>query len=112
MNFINRLFHRDAGVMLTRRAPNSTVTSWNADARTFEAVLSTGAAVERFDTRGAYDEVLDVRAASLPASVPLLDSHARDSVDRVIGTVTNLRVEGGELHGLVTLSRHNPQALR
>jgi HK97 family phage prohead protease len=112
MNFFNRIFARDAGATLTRRAPSSAVTSWNAEARTFEAVLSTGAAVERHDTRGAYDEVLDVRAAQLPQSVPLLDSHARDSIDRVIGTVANLRVENGELRGLVTLSRHNPQALR
>lgn len=113
MNIFNRIFARDAGTTLTRRAPASSgASSWNAETRTFEAVLSTGAGVERFDSRGAYVEVLDLSGVTLPHSIPLLDSHARDTVDRVLGTVTNLRVEGGELRGTPQLSRHNPQAVR
>src|SRR5215207_9339720 len=111
MGFFDRLFHRDAGSTLTRRAPApSAVSSWNAEQRTFEATLSTGAPVERFDTRGTFDEVLDVRGAQLPESVPLLDSHNRDSVDRVIGSVGTLRLDSGRIVGTVQLSRHNPQA--
>jgi hypothetical protein len=112
MTFFDRLFHRDAGGTLTRRAPAVAAASWNAQARTFEAVLSTGAAVERQDARGAYDELLDLSGASLPERIPLLDSHARDSVDRVLGSVAGMRVVNGELVGTTTLSRHNPQAQR
>jgi hypothetical protein len=113
MTFFDRLFARDAGADLhTRRAPAVAATSWNAESRTFEAVLSTGAAVERQDARGVFDEVLDLAGASLPERIPLLDSHARDSVDRVIGHVSGLRVVSGDLVGTVTLSRHSPQAIR
>ena len=75
-------------------------------------MLSTGAPVERQDARGAFEEVLDLAGASLPERIPLLDSHARDSVDRVLGHVASMRVVNGELVGVVTLSRHNPQAIR
>ena len=112
MNLIARLFHREAVETLTRRAPAVAASSWNAEARTFTAVLSTGAPVERQDARGAFEEVLDLAGASLPERIPLLDSHARDSVDRVLGHVASMRVVNGELVGVVTLSRHNPQAIR
>lgn len=100
---------------LTRRAPAAMrpiPSTWDPEARTFDATLATGTAVERQDTRGVFDEVLDITAATLPGRVPLLDSHARDSVDRVIGHVSALQVVNGELVGTVTLSRHNPQAVR
>lgn len=108
---------RDAVAILTRRAPPATgpvISTWNADSRTFEAVLSAGSAVERSDARGSYDELLDLMTGPhpLPFKVPLLDSHSRDSVDRVIGHASNIRVQAGELVGLVTLSAHNPQAVR
>jgi HK97 family phage prohead protease len=113
VTFLDRLLHRrEADATHTRRAPAVAVTSWNTEARTFAAVLSTGAPVERQDARGAYDELLDLNGASLPDRIPLLDSHARDSVDRVLGHVANMRVVNGELVGTATLSRHNPQAQR
>jgi hypothetical protein len=97
--------------VLTRRAPAVT-SSWNADTRSFDVSLSAGAPVERNDTRGAYVELLDLTGAALPDRVPLLDAHNRDSVDRVLGHVSALRVEGGQLCGTATLSRHNPAAIR
>ena len=113
MTFLDRLLHRDAAAVLERRSTGvAAATSWNRETRSFEAVLSTGAAVERHDARGVFDEVLDLAAGSLPDRVPLLDSHARDTVDRVIGHVSALRVVNGELRGLATLSAHNPQAQR
>lgn len=101
--------------ILTRLAPTRTPTgtTWDAETRSFEAVLSSGAAVERFDARGVFDEVLSLASGlTLPTRLPLLDSHARDTLDRVLGSVTELRMVGGELRGFVTLSRHNPQAIR
>lgn len=97
--------------VLTRRAPLP-ASSWNADTLTFEAVLSTGAAVERWDVRGPYDEILLLSQPAWPARVPLLDSHGRESVDRQLGSVDTLRVVGGDLLGRATLSRHNPRSQR
>jgi HK97 family phage prohead protease len=72
-----------------------------------------GTAVERQDSRGVFDEILSLRdGLTLPDRLPLLDSHNRESVDRVIGSVTDLRLVDGELRGRVALSRHNEQARR
>ncbi|QJP14335.1 peptidase [Starkeya sp. ORNL1] len=97
--------------IITRRS-SLPATSWNADTWTFEAVLSAGAAVERWDARGAYDEILSLSQPGWPARVPLLDSHGRESVDRQLGSVDTLRVVGGDLLGRATLSRHNPRSQR
>ncbi|MFD2032777.1 HK97 family phage prohead protease [Ancylobacter dichloromethanicus] len=97
--------------ILTRRAPLP-ASSRDADSQTFEAVLSTGAAVERWDVHGPYDEILLLSQPAWPARVPLLDSHGRESVDRQLGSVDTLRVVGGDLLGRATLSRHNPRSRR
>lgn len=97
--------------IITRRAPLAS-TTWNAETWTFEAVLSGGASVERWDVRGPYDEILSLSQPEWPARVPLLDSHGRESVDRQLGSVDTLRVVGGDLLGRVTLSRHNPRSQR
>ncbi len=97
--------------ILTRRAPLP-ASSWDADSQTFEAVLSTGAAVERWDVRGPYDEILLLSQPAWPARVPLLDSHGRESVDCQLGSVDTLRVVGGDLLGRATLSRHNLRSQR
>ena len=87
-------------------------TTWNAETQTFECVLSTGAAVTRWDARGEYDEMLAIEQTAFFGMRPLLDSHSRDSVDAVLGHVDNLRAVGGELLGRATLSRHNPRSQR
>ena len=95
---------------LTRAAPLRAST-WNADKMTVEAVLSTGAAVTRHDSRGEFQEVLDLNQ-QWPASIPLLDSHSRGSVDDRLGEVVDIRTVNGEVIGLVKLSRHNERAKR
>lgn len=97
-------------VIITRRAARAPST-WNPESRTFLAVLSTGAAVPRMDARGAFDEVLSLEQ-SWPVSVPLLDGHRRESVDAVLGEVTNICTVNGELVGVANLSAHNPLAQR
>ena len=97
--------------LITRRSPLAPA-SWDAEAWTFELVLSTGAPVERHDSRGAYQELLAVDGATFPATLPLLDSHARDSLDARLGTVDAIGVAGGKLAGRARLSRHNPRSQR
>ncbi len=95
----------------TRRSPFAPA-SWNAEDGTFDLVLSTGAPVERYDSRGAYLEFLAVDGATFPATLPLLDSHARDSLDAKLGTVDSISLVGGKLAGRARLSRHNPRSQR
>ena len=97
--------------IITRRSPVAPA-SWDPEAWTFELVLSTGAPVERYDARGAYMELLAVEGATFPATLPLLDSHARDSLDAKLGTVDSINVVGGRLIGRARLSRHNPRSQR
>ena len=97
--------------IITRRSPVAPA-SWDPEAWTFELVLSTGAPVERYDSRGAYIELLAVEGATFPATLPLLDSHARDSLDAKLGTVDSINVVGGRLIGRARLSRHNPRSQR
>ena len=57
-------------------------------------------------------ELLAVDGATFPATLPLLDSHARDSLDAKLGTVDSIGVVGGKLTGRARLSRHNPRSQR
>ena len=84
-------------VVITRRSPVAPA-SWDPEAWTFDLVLSTGAPVERYDSRGAYLELLAVDRATFPSTLPLLDSHARDSLDAKLGTVDTIGLAGGQAH--------------
>lgn len=97
--------------LLTREAPIR-ASSWNAERRTFELVLSAGSSVERYDNAGAFDEVLDLRGAMAPPLLPLLDNHNRFALDGRLGEVSNVKLIRGELIGLARLSRHSPMAQR
>jgi len=91
----------------TRAAPLR-ASSWNAEAWTFDLVLSAGAPVER----GGFVEVLDLAGASWPETIPLLDSHRQGSLDDNLGDVTNIRREGDQIVGTVRLSKHSDKAKR
>lgn len=109
--------------MLTRNRPTEpagtftraipvAASTWNAEARTFDVVLSAGAPVERQDQRGMFDEILDVRGAVIPERIPLLDSHNRFELDGKLGEVTNIRLDGNRLIGTARLSKHSAMAQR
>ncbi|ATQ67868.1 MULTISPECIES: prohead protease/major capsid protein fusion protein [Methylosinus] len=102
----------DQVLILTRSAPLAPA-SWNAQERSFDVVFATDAPIPRRDARGAYFEVLSL-AGMEPASptFPVLDSHARGSLERQIGSANDIRVIGGEARALVRLSRANPIADR
>lgn len=97
--------------LLERRAPLAAST-WNAEARTFEVVFSTGAPVERYDARGAYTEFLAVEGFGGAEGAPFLDHHRRDSLDAVLGVVLKAGQVGGEARATIRLSRHTPLAER
>lgn len=96
---------------LLRAAPFRDST-WNDTDWTVEVVLSAGSAVQRQDARGAFAEVLSLAGATFPASIPLLDSHRRTSLDDRLGDVTNIRREGDLLVGTAKLSKHSVRAQR
>ncbi|MBB1091779.1 HK97 family phage prohead protease, partial [Rhodopseudomonas palustris] len=101
----------DTPDLLTREAPIR-ATSWNAERRTFDMVLSAGSSVERFDGAGPFDEILDLRGAHAPPVLPLLNNHNRFDIDGRLGEVSKVRLVRGELLGTGRLSRHAPMAQR
>lgn len=91
--------------LITRRAP-ITAGSFDPETRTFETVLSTGAAVQRRDARGDFDEVLDLTGVDPAALVglPYLDGHRQSGSADVIGKIVAAWKEGAKLIGRVQLS--------
>lgn len=93
---------------LTRAAGFTlTPSSFNAEAKTIEAVISTFSDVIRRDGRGTYLERLDPAGLDLSAleGAPLLDGHRTESARDVIGTIIGHRFEGAKLVAVVRLSQ-------
>lgn len=88
------------------RAVSLSPGSYDEKTRSFQAVLSTGAAVKRF----GFNEELAIDPAAVDLSrvrlgqVKFLDSHNQGSAGAVLGTVTSARFEAGRLVGTVELS--------
>lgn len=84
--------------------------SLNRDARTVEAILSTGADVDR----GGFVERLEISGRAVDLSelpVPLLDTHRRESTRDILGSLTAARVEGSLLIGTITISKRHEALL-
>lgn len=79
--------------------------------RTVEAVLTTGAPVQRYGFDGPFTERLDVRAEAVDLSrmpVPVLDGHRQDGVSSILGTLLSVRFEAGKMIGTIRISaRHS-----
>lgn len=71
--------------------------TFNDEAMTISAVISTATPVARRDAKGVYGEVLDPNGMRSETEVPLLDGHAQGSIRNVIGIAKNIRVENGEV---------------
>jgi HK97 family phage prohead protease len=93
-------------VALTRRAP-ITPASYNADAQTVEAVISTGAPVRRRDARGVYVERLDLSSVAPESLIglPVLDNHRSTGSEHVVGVITEARREPAGLVATIRLSQ-------
>lgn len=96
--------------LVTRAAPLAPTTV-NDETRTVSAVIATEtpAPCRSKDGRKWY-EVLPMAALQtpLPDAAPLLDSHQQKTIADQIGVVTNLRVEGRQLVGDLTISARFP----
>lgn len=88
----------------TRRATLAP-SSADPDARTVEAIWTTGAAVRRRDAAGFYLERLSLDPAEVDLSrligASVLDAHRQSAVRDVLGTVRDARVDGKQ--GVATL---------
>lgn len=96
---------------LSIRAADVRPKSLDRKARTVDAVLSTGADVPRFDFEGEFIERLSIDTTAIDLAradgAPVLDSHRQDALDRILGRLTSVRVEGGQLIGTIKISsRH------
>lgn len=91
--------------LFARRA-SFTPDTFNADAMTVDATISTFATVARRDARGSFTERLDPAGLDLSGLVgsPLLDGHRQGSARDVIGTIAAYRMEGESLVATIRLS--------
>jgi len=79
----------------------------NEQERSVEAVISTEAPVEVYDWRTGQtlDEVLLIEGAQMPAQMPMLSNHSRYSLDDVLGSIRQLRVQGQDIVGRLVFDR-------
>ena len=91
--------------LITRRAKIGP-DSFNAEAGTVDAVISTFAPVERRDARGPYQERLDPKGLDLSRLIgaPVLDGHRQASARDAIGVVQAYRMDGTDLVATIRLS--------
>ena len=80
--------------------------TFDAEARTVEAVIATTTPVTRRDARGTFSEVLDFSTLDLTNAVnlPVLDSHSTASIRDTVGIVEAVRVDGDKLIAKLRLS--------
>lgn len=92
--------------VILHRAADFQPSSFDAEALTIDAVISTFADVTRRDARGSFVERLDLAGLDLSHldGSPVLDGHRQSSARDVIGTVTGHRMEGGQLVASIRLS--------
>ena len=97
-----------AGAEIAVRAFDFTPRTVDEAERAVDLVASTGAGVARLDMTGPFLEVLSLATGAVDLSrtdgMPLLDSHRQDALDRVLGVVRSVRVEGGQLVVSVRIS--------
>ncbi|UVO29922.1 HK97 family phage prohead protease [Bradyrhizobium arachidis] len=102
---MHKLLVREAATQLETRRATLRPSSYNAEAGTVEAVISTGAAVTRSDAAGTFQELLDTSVVDLASlrGISVLNSH-RQSLESVLGTVDEVWREGTNLVARMHLS--------
>jgi HK97 family phage prohead protease len=81
--------------------------TYDATTHAVEAILSTGARVNRYSFQEELlvsAEAVDLQRAQM-GQVKLLDSHNVYGLGAVLGTVSNVRIQGGNLVGLLTFDQ-------
>lgn len=91
--------------MLLLRASTAPA-SYNSEARTVEAIISTGAPVNRRDARGAFIERLDLSSVDVDslAGLPVLDGHRQNGSENVVGSILSARREADGVVATIQLS--------
>jgi hypothetical protein len=84
----------------------------NEEQRSVDAVISTDAPVEVWDWRSGsvIDEVLLAEGTRLPSQMPMLANHDRWSLDSVLGSIRELRADGGSIVGRLYFARDDAEA--
>lgn len=84
----------------------------NEEERSIDAVLATENPVEVIDWRRyeVIEEVLRMDGVTIPNHVPLLNNHNRYSLEHILGSVENVRVEGNQLIGTLVFVRDDETA--
>ena len=100
------LLTRDNPAALETRDATPRPRSFNADARTIEAVIASATPVPRQDARGPFHEILDPAGLDIAGSrgASVLDSHDRSGLDAVLGTLDDIRIEGDQVIGTIRFS--------
>jgi phage major head subunit gpT-like protein/phage head maturation protease len=84
---------------LIMRSASIAPASFNAEARTVDVIWTTGAAVNRRDTRGSYREVLSLAPGHVHLDslrgASVLDDHQNRGLRNVLGVVEEAAIEGG-----------------
>jgi HK97 family phage prohead protease len=79
--------------------------TFDADARTFDAVISTGADVRRRDGKGPFVERLDLSNISTDlVGLPVLDGHRQEGSEHAVGSIVGARREASGIVATVRLS--------
>ena len=102
----NLLLTRDNPVVLVTRDATPRPRTFNAQARTVEAVIASATPVPRQDQRGAFHEILDPAGLDIAGSrgASVLDSHNRSGLDAVLGTLDDIRIDGDQVIGTIRFS--------
>lgn len=102
---------QDANQLYTRSARLS---SADAESRSAHATLATEQPVMMYDSKRweLVPEVLLMDGAQIPTKLPLLNSHSRSDVGDVLGSVTGISNNNGELTGTVTFASTADNALQ
>lgn len=105
--------NRSANGVHSRRAA---MRQQSADEKAFsiEAVLSTEQPVLMwdYDRWEAIDEILLASGRTVADSVPLLDSHRTETINRVLGHVENIRTEATDTVGLMLFDSNDDDAVK
>jgi len=91
---------------IMQRSAATRPSTWNAEARTVEAVIASPAPVRRLDDRGEYLEILDANGLDLASAegLAVIDSHRTDSGRDVLGRVERAWIEGGAVIALLRIT--------
>lgn len=105
--------NRSASGIHERRASMRQQTA-DEKALSIETVLSTEQPVRMWDWDRwePIDEILLASGRSVAESVPLLDSHRTETINRVLGHVENVRTEVADTVGLMLFDASDPEAVK